>query len=741
MHYHRFVPVAFSAVLLSSATGCASRVGGPSPDLRLRRIVLYQSGIGYFEREGLLEEGRLRMNFRDREVDDVLKSLVVVEEGLDASREKPSTVSVRLEDRAKSADDSSISTLDLVLSRPVDRQMSIAYEVPTAIWKATYRVILPGTAAAPAARGAPDHAGMALVQAWALIDNASDEDWNSVELSLATGAPLSFSTDLRTTQFVERPTVSMAPPQLANGAVVAEASRSVNGDRDGDGIMDSNDKCPDEPESNNGFEDEDGCPDKGSVRLEGNTVRVLQQVHFDRGSDAVLAASGPILDEVAKVLQSNPGLAIEIDGHASNDEKDPWVVAARRAGAVRSALESRGAVAAKLSVQSFGDTRPLSEAATEQARQQNRRVEFHIVEESRSGEQVTDGRYRLDLEKGVAQSGGAGATPRELAGAVRYDIADPVTIAAHSSNLVTIVNRYVPGEDLLLFRPDSSVPSSATHPFRAARLDNRGGLELQAGSVSIFSGGTFVGEGILGHLNPGETTLVPYAVDGATEVHSSVDEKQKPLRIVAISRGMLTVEDIDTVTTRYEASVGDQPPGRLVIHHARRAGHDAKDLPPGTESTLAAYNLPLPVRAGQKSVLSVDETRTVRREVSVADTAGATLGMYMQGSTLPPDLDKRVRDVIALRGEIDQRDQEIASLREALTDAGARAGELRESLRAVEHTPRAGTFQKSLMDRLAEATHDIEDQSAKLAEKTSAQSLARSKLSENLRDLRMTETR
>ena len=35
----------------------------------------------------------------------------------------------------------------------------------------------------------------------------------------------------------------------------------VIGDRDGDGIKDSVDKCPDEPEDKDGFEDEDGCPD------------------------------------------------------------------------------------------------------------------------------------------------------------------------------------------------------------------------------------------------------------------------------------------------------------------------------------------------------------------------------------------------------------------------------------------------------------------------------------------------
>jgi outer membrane protein OmpA-like peptidoglycan-associated protein len=35
----------------------------------------------------------------------------------------------------------------------------------------------------------------------------------------------------------------------------------IEGDRDGDGIPDSVDKCPDDPEDFDGFEDEDGCPD------------------------------------------------------------------------------------------------------------------------------------------------------------------------------------------------------------------------------------------------------------------------------------------------------------------------------------------------------------------------------------------------------------------------------------------------------------------------------------------------
>ena len=39
-----------------------------------------------------------------------------------------------------------------------------------------------------------------------------------------------------------------------------------SGDRDGDGIVDAIDKCPDEPEDFDGFEDEDGCPDPDNDR-------------------------------------------------------------------------------------------------------------------------------------------------------------------------------------------------------------------------------------------------------------------------------------------------------------------------------------------------------------------------------------------------------------------------------------------------------------------------------------------
>jgi outer membrane protein OmpA-like peptidoglycan-associated protein len=50
------------------------------------------------------------------------------------------------------------------------------------------------------------------------------------------------------------------------GAFIGIVFEPNIGDRDGDGLKDDIDKCPDEPEDFDGFEDEDGCPDPDNDR-------------------------------------------------------------------------------------------------------------------------------------------------------------------------------------------------------------------------------------------------------------------------------------------------------------------------------------------------------------------------------------------------------------------------------------------------------------------------------------------
>jgi outer membrane protein OmpA-like peptidoglycan-associated protein len=66
--------------------------------------------------------------------------------------------------------------------------------------------------------------------------------------------------------------------------------------------LDVNDECPNEPETYNGKDDEDGCPDKGDVVLTDTDIMILKKVYFEYDSAVIKPVSYNILDAVAATI-------------------------------------------------------------------------------------------------------------------------------------------------------------------------------------------------------------------------------------------------------------------------------------------------------------------------------------------------------------------------------------------------------------------------------------------------------
>ncbi len=90
------------------------------------------------------------------------------------------------------------------------RRIRVAYLLEAPIWKTTYRLVLSDDA-------------QPFLQGWATVDNATEDDWNNVQLSLVSGRPISFRMDLYTPLYVPRPMeqldlyTSLRPPDYEGG--------------------------------------------------------------------------------------------------------------------------------------------------------------------------------------------------------------------------------------------------------------------------------------------------------------------------------------------------------------------------------------------------------------------------------------------------------------------------------------------------------------------------------------------
>jgi outer membrane protein OmpA-like peptidoglycan-associated protein len=127
----------------------------------------------------------------------------------------------------------------------------------------------------------------------------------------------------------------------------------------------SRDRCPTEPETYNGFEDDDGCPDKGRVIVRKGKLEILDKIYFHTDSQAIDPIAGPLLDAIAATIKGNPQLrVIEIQGHAASNEIGPAGLSATRALAVYKQLVSRGVRGDRLSSRGYGPASLSPRAAT-----------------------------------------------------------------------------------------------------------------------------------------------------------------------------------------------------------------------------------------------------------------------------------------------------------------------------------------------------------------------------------------
>ncbi|HKO49693.1 MAG TPA: OmpA family protein [Polyangiaceae bacterium] len=150
-------------------------------------------------------------------------------------------------------------------------------------------------------------------------------------------------------------------------------------DTDGDGILDDKDKCPKEPETKNGFEDQDGCPDTVPEAVKKFTG-VVQGIFFEKNKATIRADSSPVLGKAAKVFAQFP-VHVEISGHTSSegDEAFNQQLSLDRAQAVKDWLIKAGTPADRISIRGAGPSEPIADNKTNAGRERNRRIEFKLL--------------------------------------------------------------------------------------------------------------------------------------------------------------------------------------------------------------------------------------------------------------------------------------------------------------------------------------------------------------------------
>ena len=168
----------------------------------------------------------------------------------------------------------------------------------------------------------------------------------------------------------EKPKVQTIIKTVEVAAPVAEPVTIKPSDKDGDGVYDKNDLCPNTEAGKK--VDQRGCPE---------ILLTLHGINFNRDSSKVLPDSEQILAKAITALQDSVGVSVIIEGHTDNTGTPSYnqLLSERRAKAVLDFLVANGIEKERLVSVGKGESSPIASNNSKEGRYQNRRVELRTV--------------------------------------------------------------------------------------------------------------------------------------------------------------------------------------------------------------------------------------------------------------------------------------------------------------------------------------------------------------------------
>lgn len=699
--------------LLLALPGCASTRGTVAPttsELALERVVLYRNGVGYFERRGDLDEDVLRIKVRRDQVDDLLKSLTVVDRGSGHAV----SISIPLDPQAWS------SVAAAVLG-PGEGELATVLDglrgTPVAVSAGTKRIEGRIVMVEELPLATPPEGELEVEAAPPRRDH---------RLTLLAGQRLS------TVRLSEIEHIT-----LREGDLAMQLHRRLDASA-GEGMFEQVEVA---------------------VRLAGARAHRLAvsyvvaaplwkptyRVVLPEGGkgEALLQGwavvdnvSGEDWNEVALSLTAGEPIAFRYDLHTPREvpRADLTEVGVRRRAAVavgETSWADGGAEAppappsaATADADYGGEGEDEAQAAEESfmeaptAKRLSSRGAAGGAEPKPAPAEPPP-QPAVDAQA-LARSTQASARAKSVSGLSTFELADRVTVPSGTSTMVALLNEQVQAEETFLFRPGGAGTGFDANPYRVVRFHNDTPFALEPGPISIYAGGSFVGEGLSEIVGANASATIPFAVEPSILVSSSTERTGDELRLLRISGGVLETESFSRITTTWTVQGQSRDRAYTVWVRHDKAGPDyALVEPPKRAETLPdAYLLPVDVPNGQSSAkLTVVERTPARTTLSIWDSrAPVLLEQLLVATDLSPEQRAKLEPIVRLRQAIARIDTEVDGLTRQQSELDARAEQTRRNLEAIKKDPAATDLRRKLGARLDEFTREADAIGRRLVE-------------------------
>jgi hypothetical protein len=278
------------------------------------------------------------------------------------------------------------------------------------------------------------------------------------------------------------------------------------------------------------------------------------------------------------------------------------------------------------------------------------------------------------------------ATGNEVGDLFEYKIDQPVTVPHDRSALIPIVQARMDGERVSIYNE----AVRRDRPMGGMLLKNTTGLTLEDGSMTIIDGDAYAGEALMERLKPEEQRLISFALDLGTLVTARTKEDRAPTFLVRIVNGVFQAHYHQTNKRLYTLTNQTDKPRVVFIEHPVRPDWTlTEDTPKPDGKSARYYRFRVPLEPHQTAEVPVTERREFVDSYVLQNFTRSELDLFIARGYLDAPTRAALENLIDIKSRLAANQARLQAINSEATEIAQDQARLRENIKALTATAEA----------------------------------------------------
>jgi hypothetical protein len=309
-----------------------------------------------------------------------------------------------------------------------------------------------------------------------------------------------------------------------------------------------------------------------------------------------------------------------------------------------------------------------------------------LVDKQEFGVSASDA-ISLGQEIASGTSVEAAAEGNEVGDLFEYQIGQPVTVKRDRSALIPILQTRMEGARVSIFNE----AARRDRPMSGMLLKNTSTLTLEDGAMTIIDGNAYAGEALMERLKPAEQRLISFALDLGTLVNVRQREDRAPAFLVRILNGVFQAHYHRQDKKTYALANQTEHPRVVYVEHPVRPGWelDDKETPKPEGRSARYYRFRVELKPHERAELTVTERQALMDTFALTNITSDQLRLFVSRRYLDDKTQAAIQNIVEIKSRLAAIDARLAAIDAEIAQIGEDQTRLRENIETLSQTAEA----------------------------------------------------